>query len=152
MVLSYLPSFENASDGLLPVVVNDLSETKVEFYITSNGGDVWAPLANENVDRDVRQGKIFPIDVIDTSEWILPTTEYLPNLSIYLIFMDFISEGVGWALTANSVCTSHGEQGLGEGIIECAIESQLLGTHDGGETWSENLLPAYEVFLPLIAK
>jgi photosystem II stability/assembly factor-like uncharacterized protein len=143
----HLPTFQNSLEGILPVVVNDLPDTSVEFYSTSDGGLTWLPLDTTTLDREIRPGTTFPIAVTESGEWRLPIPASLPGIPSGVTALDFISEDVGWAYTTNNVCVIQGG-----GATACPPQSQLLRTMDGGQTWSDNIFPGSYLYLPLIYK
>ncbi|MFV2044737.1 MAG: glycoside hydrolase domain-containing protein [Anaerolineales bacterium] len=151
-LMYHLPTFENSLEGVLPVVVNDLPDTRVEFYGTSDGGVTWNPSDVSDLDREIRPGTTFPIAVTESGEWRLPTPPSLPGIPPGVTALDFVSKDIGWAYTTTNVCTTQ-ESGIqGEQETVCTAQSELLRTEDGGETWSESMLPVSTIYLPLISR
>ena len=149
----HLPTFSNALEGILPVVVNELPDSWVEFYSTSDGGDTWNPVGLNDLDGlEVRPGTTFPIAVTEAGDWHLPIPADLPGIPPGVTELDFVSEEVGWAYVSTTVCTAQASGPQGQAQAVCTPDSQLIRTEDGGESWSENILPASLIYLPLIAR
>ena len=148
----HLPAFQDEQNGILPVVVNDLPDTRVEFYATSDGGLTWTGFDPTALDREIRPGTTFPIAVAESGEWRLPIPASLPGIPSGVTALDFVSEDVGWAYTTTNVCVTQDRDFQGAQATLCTVQSQLLRTEDGGQSWSDNILPVSSIYLPLISR
>jgi photosystem II stability/assembly factor-like uncharacterized protein len=137
-----LPVFDNSQEGLMPVTINDLTQTKVEFYVTHDGGQSWVLTRTVSISREATPNTRIPVAIIDSGHWFIADQSSIPNLPPNVIALDFATPEVGWAYTSNSMCTQS----------RCDVQRRLMRTVDGGETWVEIELPSFNIYLPLILR
>jgi photosystem II stability/assembly factor-like uncharacterized protein len=121
------PTFFNAQDGILPVLVPAPAGNVVDVYVTHNGGASWQPTALLKVNyitdtfSDASHGWVTDgTTLFSTSDggqhWTqLPASSVLQQVQR----LDFVSSQIGWAISQPS------SAGLA-----------LLKTTDGGKTWT----------------
>lgn len=139
-----LPVFENESLGLLPVILSDSTGTQIWFHITDDGGTSWFVDQGVEIDEQVGPSSVFPVEIIDTEHWVLPTTGGLSGLAGPVLDLAFASPEVGWATIGGGECTED------SGGVTCTLLSGLYGTTDGGDSWEPILIPAYVLHLPVV--
>jgi photosystem II stability/assembly factor-like uncharacterized protein len=148
-LLYQLPMFEDARAGVLPVVVADGDETRVEFYVTDDGGQSWNLGTSAPVEREIAPGTRVPLAVFDAEHAVMiaPGSERTLSLStrgktITVVGRDRMAAGidaldmatpsVGWARYVAGTCAT---------TARCTVETKLLRTDDGGRTWTVLSLP-----------
>lgn len=121
-----LPMFKDTQRGLIPVIINDLdrNQTRVEFYLTKDGGHSWKLYKTVPISTEVTPNYRIPILIFDFDSWIIAEPNKFENvqtltLSSPITDFDFVSPEIGWVSTFN----------------------RLLKTTDGGKTWAEVKLP-----------
>ena len=134
-VIYYTPTFVNAREGIVPIVLNDLPQTVVQFHRTSNGGLSWGLVESVPLDRELRPGTGFALSVIDSEHWILDAPDSFPNPPWPINAMEFSSPSVGWIYSSNSWCDKSKQP------AECFTLTRFLRTEDGGVTWSDINVP-----------
>ncbi|MBA7659035.1 Ycf48-like protein [subsurface metagenome] len=145
-----LPTFEDTQDGVIPIVRNDLTQTRVEFYVTHDGGQSWSLRDTTPISQEVAPGTKFPITIVDCSHWVMADSSSIPNLPSNVVALDFVTADIGWAYTSNGICPRESST---DGPSHCYFQNKLLNTTDGGETWTEVELPyPNNVYLPLILR
>ncbi len=130
-----LPRFENARDGVLPVVVSTGNESRLELYRTHNGGESWNMGSRLPLGREIAPGTRPPIAILDAerSAIVLPRDQVTEDIQE----IDMATPHVGWAKYAAGNCTSNRDKTS----ISCSQTTRLLRTSDGGETWQPLALP-----------
>ncbi len=141
--LYQLPTFENAHRGVLPIVVADGAKTQVDFYVSNDTGQSWrlatsAPIGQEMAPR---------IAIFDTTRMMLitPNSSRLLSLSngvrttkpigqdaliTGVSELDMVTPDVGWAKSTVGNCQLTWQP------ESCEMETRLLQTNDGGQTWT----------------
>jgi len=162
-LLYQLPTFEDAQAGVLPVVIANGDQTRVEFYVTDDGGQSWNPGASVSLDREIAPGTHVPLTVFDTnrSVMIVPNSDRILSTSdrseIATVIsqdrmtsgineLDMVTPGVGWAKHMSGSCvpvpqTDGGPSSPRATVTRCTLEVRLLRTEDGGQTWTALSLP-----------
>lgn len=56
---------------MLPLIVSDGAETRVEFYTTADGGQAWQLSTRLSVAQDATAGTHVPLSVLDSQHWLL---------------------------------------------------------------------------------
>ncbi|MCA1554499.1 MAG: hypothetical protein LC737_08985, partial [Chloroflexi bacterium] len=151
---AHRPTFDNARDGVLPVVVSDERGTAVELYTTRDGGQSWQLASRVLVSTDARAGTHVPLSVRDaqhvslavpqrarllhiTNAREVQSVDATGDVSADIITLDMATDEVGWAKSARGSCAPSAQ-----GARQCTQDVQLLRTHDGGRTWQPLALPA----------
>jgi len=141
-----LPVFENENLGLLPVILSDSTGTQIWFYVTNDGGTSWFLDQGVEIDEQVSPSSVFPVEIVDTEHWVLPTTGSLSGLVGPVLDLAFASPEVGWATIGGGQCTED------SGSVTCTLLSGLYGTTDGGDSWQPVSLPTGLLYLPLVLR
>ncbi len=156
-VLYSLPTFTNAQNGVLPVIVTGSAAARLDFYLTGDGGDTWALTRTAFLGQAVTAGTVVPLAVLDTRRWLLiaPQSNRLLSLSASpatadtvsqsewiagIRELDMVTPSVGWASYGSGHCTTEPGPAAQE-VIRCTQETRLLRTGDGGQSWKPLLLP-----------
>jgi photosystem II stability/assembly factor-like uncharacterized protein len=159
-LLYRLPTFADDKNGVLPVIVTNGVNARVEFYLTADGGNSWSLARTESLRREVTAGTVVSLAVLDTRRWLLiaPQSDRLLSLSANtsaarsisqgnwvkgIIELDMVSPSVGWASYGSGSCTTEPGQNA-PAVIRCTQETRLLRTTDGGQTWTPLLLPGLD--------
>jgi photosystem II stability/assembly factor-like uncharacterized protein len=66
-----LPVFESEDNGLLPVVISDGNNSRVEYYITTNRGNSWKLMDSLPVGKGIYNGSDVPLSIFNNREWML---------------------------------------------------------------------------------
>ncbi len=158
--LYQLPIFVNAYEGVLPVILPDENNTEVEFYVTHDSGQSWNLARHLSMNRGVASGTHIPLAVFDTRDWlmIMPYSNQLfkksdRNKTLTMISQDPLIAGiteldmvtpiVGWAKHMSGRCVpAPGVDNTSpQSITRYILETKLLRTNDGGQTWVVLKLP-----------
>lgn len=156
-VLYSLPTFTDAQNGILPVIVTDSATARVDFYRTGDSGDTWSLTRSAALGQAVTNGTVMPLAVLDVSRWLLiaPQSDQLLSLSANpattslvsqsewvegIRDLDMVTPAVGWASYGSGQCTTEPGQEEQE-VIRCTQETRLLRTRDGGQSWTPLPLP-----------
>jgi photosystem II stability/assembly factor-like uncharacterized protein len=141
------PVMTDASNGLLPVTLNDDAASRALFYITSDGGKSWARRGSVDVQASTGSGASIPTTVSeDGSTWfaVAPSGSRIyvstdkggtfevksPNgLPAGIVELSFADGKNGWARTSTGFCA--GDK------TSCASAEALFATADGGQTWNQ---------------
>ncbi|MCP4544391.1 MAG: DUF1906 domain-containing protein [Chloroflexi bacterium] len=146
-----LPTFENARTGVLPVIVVDGDQTKVEFYVTSDGGRSWSINTSVPINGELDPATRIPLTTFDTHHTVMiaPNSGHMLSLSDQdettivtvpdhlaagISELDMATPTVGWAKYTSGNCTPVTQ-------TRCTLETQLLRTSDGGQSWMVLDLP-----------
>jgi hypothetical protein len=138
--LLQVPAFSDPLHGLLAVVAGAEPGSRVEFYITEDGGGSWRPLGGQTGPADPSPGVPVPIAALGPGRWLaaLPGSAALLRLDergeravvsrdpalAGLRALDMAGSRTGWALAEEGRCDP-----------ECRRNVRLLRTADGGRTW-----------------
>ncbi len=119
-----------AEDGrvLVPILIEGEYQKEARIYATQDGGASW-----------VLVGNISPASGSVLDKLTSTTMAWLQNEDTSGLFLhydgvrqlDFVTLETGLAYASHGLCIE----------TECSIESHLLITHDGGQTWTEVELP-----------
>ncbi len=127
-----LPAFDNEKEGIIPVTFVGEGQNEIQIYTTGDGGLTWTSI------NTVVAVPSFVMDrrsSLATIAWLaadnLKTTQ-LPFIDVQQF--DFATLQAGWVYTSNGSCATN----------SCLIESHLLFTSNGGQTWNEILLPVVD--------
>lgn len=141
------PLMSDASNGVLPVTVNDDPDSTLAFYVTRDGGKTWRRSGSVKVNAATAPGASVPATVSqDGSTWLAAAPSggrfYVshdsggnfevksPNgLPTGIIAISFTDATNGWAQTESGMCNADKSQ--------CSSASSLFATTDGGQTWNE---------------
>jgi photosystem II stability/assembly factor-like uncharacterized protein len=66
-----LPVFESEDNGLLPVVISDGNNSRVEYYSTTNRGNSWKLMDSLPVGKGIYNGSDVPLSIFNNREWML---------------------------------------------------------------------------------
>lgn len=147
--LYQLPTFVNAYEGVLPVILTDGNNTEVEFYVTQDSGQSWNLATHLSMSQEVAPGTHVPLAVFDIRNWlmIMPNSNRLFKKSgrsktmrvisqdpmiAGITELDMVTPRVGWAKYMS------GRYIPALGYI---LETKLLRTNDGGQTWAVLKMP-----------
>lgn len=142
-----LPTFTNTTDGFLPVTITRQGQTAVAIYVTHDGGQSWSTATAITLPVPVESGVHIPTAVTDANTWIVappdgkihrtkdagahwqeqPTSSPLEGISAF----SFATTTEGWAQRFNGQCA--------QAKTHCSIETEVLKTSDGGQTWTSAL-------------
>ena len=146
--LYQLPVFVNAYEGVLPVIMSDGNNTETEFYVTHDRGQSWGLATHLSVNQGIAPGTHIPLAVFDTKEWLMVSPDgrlfrksvrsktmtvisqdpLIPGITE----LDMVTPRVGWAKHMS---------GRYVPAIGYILETKLLRTNDGGQTWAVLKLP-----------
>jgi photosystem II stability/assembly factor-like uncharacterized protein len=148
-----LPTFVNELDGVLPIELLSQRAFTVGFYVTNDGGRTWRatqPLTTQNASPF----ELPQVDLVTSALWtaayrrqILKTEDGGRNWTTTSVVgsapsseVHFVNGQVGWG----RIDRSEGECWILDGIFpngpppqDCKHVADLLGTTDGGRTWSK---------------
>jgi photosystem II stability/assembly factor-like uncharacterized protein len=157
-----LPRFWNEQEGLLPVVAVG-EDARLEVYVTSDTGASWeltaaAPLAPGTTFADGLPFALIPsaraaMIVLDEDRVVTASDRGAvtspmarPETPGELTRLEMATTRAGWALQSFGTCSpASSPAGAPPGSQtgpECRSETRLLGTTDGGHTWTALPLPA----------
>ncbi len=151
--LYQLPSFTDEQHGSLPVGVNDPSGSRVDFYITADGGQTWQVSSSAVLSQAVSSEALPPLSIQANGDWILvdlqapailtsqngvQSSTPIPSGSLAegITALDMVGSSYGWARYDKGNC-----QPAPDDALTCQSEAGLLATSDGGSTWSFLALP-----------
>ncbi len=150
-VSTLLPKFENARDGVLPVIVAAGSESRLDLYRTRDGGLTWEPVSQLPLGREIAPGTRFPISILNAEQSIaiLPdrrvATRSPSGITAITASRDLLAGGIreldmatpsiGWAKHVDGSCVNGDKS-------QCAQTTRLLRTADGGQSWETLAIPA----------
>ncbi|HVS05774.1 MAG TPA: YCF48-related protein [Candidatus Dormibacteraeota bacterium] len=147
-----LPTFTDRLDGVLPVQLLSQKAFTVSFYVTSDGGRTWR--SKQTLPALSTSPMELPeIDVVSTNLWIavyrnqiLRTEDRGQTWSAVSTSggptseVDFVNGQAGWGRMERS----EGNCGIVDGVFpngtppqNCKQFADLLGTTDGGRTWTK---------------
>jgi photosystem II stability/assembly factor-like uncharacterized protein len=150
-----LPAFQNEREGLLPVLAAG-EPAQVELYAAHDGGARWELVATVPVDPGTTSMEGLPFALIPGAGVALVAsgkdrmTTASDRGGITTVFARKDSAGeivriamatpnAGWAIQTSGTCT---RAPPGSGLDpHCGSETKLLGTSDGGRTWTTLALP-----------
>jgi photosystem II stability/assembly factor-like uncharacterized protein len=157
-----LPTFRNAEEGLLPVLVVG-QQAQVELYATGDGGQSWelaatVPLPEGTASADGPPFTVIPgareaIVLADSSRVVtasyrgeITTASARHGLGPGITRLEMATSSVGWAKQASGSCSRMGttldpSRPASELATGCRSETSLLRTGDGGQTWTALDLP-----------
>ena len=152
--LYQLPKFDNAAEGVLPVIVEDGDASQIQFYRTYDGGQSWGLESNLRLGDGVAR---LPFDMLNVQQSIVivPRSNQLARITnrrmTTITTPDAITSGItkldmatldiGWAKHNAASCTPKPNQ-------TCTSTTQLLETNDGGQTWTSLPLPNSTLNVP----
>jgi photosystem II stability/assembly factor-like uncharacterized protein len=155
-LLYRLPTFSDHQNGVLPVIVTDSGNARLEFYLMDDSGNTWNLARTASLGREVTAGTLVPLAVLDSQRWLLiaPQSDQLLSLSSDspaimvsqsewvqgIVELDMATLDIGWASYRSGSCTTEPGQNAQE-VIRCTQETRLLRTSDGGQTWTPLPLP-----------
>jgi photosystem II stability/assembly factor-like uncharacterized protein len=146
-----LPKFDNAHDGVLPVLVAAGHDSHLDLYRTRNGGISWELTTVEALGEEISPGTRFPITLLNADQAISILTErrgvanhspggldsftpsgdpFIPGIRE----LDMANPLIGWAKQIEGNCTN-GDK------TRCTLVTHLMRTTDGGQTWVKVELP-----------
>ena len=122
LALYQLPKFDTINDGLIPVIIKEGNNEKVNFYSTSDGGQSWNLINNVPLGSDLGSWNNIPLKVIDTNHivMILPqsndifrikgkqvfeTIQNEDGLSANIVKIDMVDIATGWAKYFSEACS-----------------------------------------------
>jgi len=153
-----LPTFQDPQHGVLPVTVADPHDPRVEFYRSADAGQTWqlagvTPISSGT--PGVAPGAKAPVSVQSALSWLVadPSTGELlaagapgipagPRSAATPLQgatdLQFAGAANGWAVVAPGSCTGDKQRTASPTMepLRCAEQSALLGTEDGGRTWT----------------
>ncbi len=141
--LYLLPRFDNAAEGVAPVIIGDEKDARVQFYRTHDGGESWVPEVSVPLGQELANTARPPIALVNARQGVvvaphsrrlvrtadnaqLPAPEGITEL-------DMATAEVGWAKQVTSRCAAKSN---------CVVTTVLLRTENGGQTWKALALPA----------
>jgi photosystem II stability/assembly factor-like uncharacterized protein len=153
-----LPTFENAEEGVLPVVVTRSKKTVVEFYFSSDGGESWQLATSRQLDGERAASEHVPLSVFDSQHWIIvvPNSGRLLSISnrgestttisqdpmlAGISELDMVTPNVGWAKYISGSCSTIPKSPSSQGTTSCSLDPKLLRTEDGGKSWTTLSFP-----------
>jgi len=141
-----LPTFVNATQGALSVIIPTNDTANLEIYATENAGQMWTLTNTLALSQTFGANVKIPTVRIDASENVLVaipgasvaeltrnsnTTASNPNAPTNITEIHFVPGGNGFAKSVNNQCVQSG----------CTTTIQLLHTIDGGQNWTAVKLP-----------
>ncbi len=143
-----LPVFQNAREGVLAATANNGGQAQLELYATQDGGASWALQTSTPLGREIAPGVRLPLAVFDRARWLLlaPGRGQLVRgtegggvaaaasrdpLTGGVVELDMATPSVGWGRYEVGTCAAG----------RCTLETRLLRTLDGGQTWAALALP-----------
>ncbi len=152
----YVPIFDPAGNGLLPVIVSEEAGFEVRFYTSVDGGRQW--IFNMAFPLGLLNGTL-PLTLLDpqnalasvpADNRLLQVTQGRPNtlanqdgMSADITELRMLSPDFGWAKWNTSACTRQASTSSdGATDINCTASTELIRTVNAGVTWEDLLLPA----------
>ncbi len=159
------PKFSDPDHGLLPIMIANGKKVRIDFYITSDGGQSWGlddtTTLDGNVDVDAKPAlTLFDPDhfvlVVPRSNQIIRKTDTQTYSSLAntdgksggVVEVSMASQEAGWGEGMSGGCSQTIPNTEGANTIEpkssvdCTQTIQLLRTVDGGMTWLALPLPS----------
>ncbi len=154
----YLPAFQGARSGVLPVITSEGDQSRVEFHVTADGGQTW-PLAAQVTLNSPAPGAALPLALLDARHWVLvaphtqqvirtsdggaTTTVYSVAAAAHLDALAMTTPDAGWAEYTSNDCVRAPATGSPSSSfqMQCQTAVKLLATADGGQTWADLQLP-----------
>ncbi len=153
-----LPRVDADGKGLLPVIIGDGDESKLELYSTRSAGDRWEALEGVDVGRPLERARYLPVDVVDSNQWVVVEPDdrnvgrtagnaspaaalSTDGATAGIVEISMATAEVGWARDKVGKCEALNPTGQ-DLSVECTSSTRLLGTVDGGKTWKGIVLPA----------
>jgi hypothetical protein len=150
----HLPTFENRQEGMLPVVLADSDHSRVEFYVTHDGGQTWEFETSASLDQALDPEATLPLTVWDGGRWLIiaPNSNRIlslapdnrvvvraspDHLTTSISELEMATPHVGWARYTAGRCVP-----APAGVSHCTSETRLLYTDDGGQSWVALTLPS----------
>jgi photosystem II stability/assembly factor-like uncharacterized protein len=158
-----LPDFVNEQDGLLPMTLSGEAGSAFVLYATNDGGESWSLETRQDLEPGSQPGNQLPFSLAANGRWWAgaPETAQLYTASAPseramrltpaglpegVVVLDFASDQAGWALVQQGACQGYkapaGEQTPpGAEPFRCTLNSNLMSTMDGGQTWEGVTFP-----------
>jgi photosystem II stability/assembly factor-like uncharacterized protein len=157
-----LPEFADRQSGFLPVTVVGEMGSSLVLFKTSDGGHAWVLDALLELDAANPPANSLPFALAEDQEWraAVPNEPRLlsattsqqaftiqgSGLSGSVIALDFSADGSGWAVVQEGSCQGNKTPGSeesppGDKPWHCEITVRLMATSDGGQAWTEVMLP-----------
>ncbi len=142
------PTFQTATDGVLPVTIN-ADPAVVVFYVTTDAGQTWTAVSQSPTSLRAGAGASAATNVVDLRTWVTtpsnlevsttvdggenwatkthsePPTPGVPAITA----LDFVSESTGWVLEQSNFCRGFKS--------DCTELQPLFVTKDGGQTLTQ---------------
>jgi hypothetical protein len=156
-----LPGFWSAAEGLLPEVVAG-EGPRLELYATQDAGAQWELAASVPLPSGITSADGLPLSLVPGARQAMllqsgdrmvtasagggiTATPARPGGSGTVTRLNMVTSSVGWAAQSSGSCQRAAQaasalSGSGAGL-ECRSETRLLGTADGGRTWTPLSLP-----------
>lgn len=140
------PTFSDVRHGLLPVTVTTGGLMQVDFFRTEDGGASWSLDKGLSLASSGELGTPPPLAVLDPDHWILlaphtnsilvktgpgqyATVASADGRSGGILEMHMATPQVGWASQMEGDCSRAVD-------AVCSLTARLMGTRDGGRTWT----------------
>jgi photosystem II stability/assembly factor-like uncharacterized protein len=158
-----LPEFVNGQDGFLPVTLSGEVGSAFTLYATHDGGESWSLETRQDLEPGSQPGSQLPFSLAANGRWWAGApdaarlyTASAPSeraarltpagLPEGVIALDFVTDQAGWALVQEGTCQGYkapaGQQAPpGAEPFRCMLNSSLMRTMDGGQTWGKVSLP-----------
>jgi photosystem II stability/assembly factor-like uncharacterized protein len=155
-----LPAFDDGRRGLLAVDVQAGAQSRVEIYFSDDSGRSWALSELVPVAAEDFPGALLPLSAVEQRGWVLlepgqaqlvrgdgdaPLALTQRNLAAGITRLEMATAQDGWALYASGQCARAGSAEARRLPAECATETRLLSTGDGGRTWQTLSLPGADL-------
>jgi len=158
-----LPEFVDEQDGLLLVTLSGEAGSAFALYATHDGGESWSLEMRQDLEPGNQPGRQLPFSVAGNGHWWAGAPEaarlYTANgpseraarltpagLPEGVVALDFATDQAGWALVQEGACQGY-KPPAGQHVppgaepFRCTLNSSLMRTSDGGQSWGEVTLP-----------